>query len=232
MMRNDDLTIYARSKNWDLFSPDWGYLLEFPALELRSLCALSVGLRPQLADAGWVFAVALPHFDASDRDECFDSGLDDAHIDTFRVAPLREFLRRLHIAAGNLAPAGSLPILEETPKGEMTMVKVAEFVAWAKGKGWAIPPEFATTSTAITAQPAEQAKCQAKEESAGTDRAALMERRRKLAGKKAITKTLAIEFQISESMVRRIVREEAEKPASGIGATARQITSSKVHRIL
>jgi hypothetical protein len=146
---DDDLTIYARNKNWEIFSPDWDYLREFPTFELAPLCALSVGLIPQLAVPSWVFCVALPHFDGSKRDECSCPAEPDEEAENERgAAVLREFIRRVHIAPANLAPLGELPIAAGEANAERTRVRVADFAAWAKGKGWTLHPEFSTVATA------------------------------------------------------------------------------------
>jgi len=146
---DDDLTIYARCKNWEIFSPDWDYLREFPTFELAPLCALSVGLIPQLAVPSWVFCVALPHFDGSKRDECSCPAEPDEEAENERgAAVLREFIRRVHIAPANLAPLGELPIAAGEANAERTRVRVADFAAWAKGKGWTLHPEFSTVATA------------------------------------------------------------------------------------
>lgn len=140
MDNNDDLTVAARVKGWDIFAPDWAYLAQYPALELGSLCALSVGLHPAFASPAWVLHVAIPHFNGTDSDELYP--LEDAADGTKRAALLHDFLQRVGIAAGNLAPRGVLPIADGTANAERTVVKVADFVTWARGRGWALPDEF------------------------------------------------------------------------------------------
>lgn len=150
---DNDLTIAARVKDWEIFTPNWNYLQQHPAMELGSLCAMSVGLHPAFASLEWVFNVATPHFDGSkrdladlipseDRDALFDSDLDDAHIKAFRLALLDKFVQRARIAAANLTPLGLLPIAVGEPDGERTLVRVAEFAAWAAGMGWSLPDEL------------------------------------------------------------------------------------------
>jgi hypothetical protein len=140
MDNNDDLTVAARVKGWDIFAPDWNYLRQFPALPLGPLCALSVGLHPAFASPGWVFNIAMPHFSGTDPDECCP--LEDAAEGAKRAALLDDFLRRVQIAVGNLVPRGTLPIADGAADGEQTVVKVADFVAWADGMGWNLPHEF------------------------------------------------------------------------------------------
>lgn len=81
---------------------------------------------------------------------------------------------------------------------------------------------------AVTEDPPapEQANSETEEGSAGTDRSALMARRKQLNDDncKKITATLAKEFHISDRRVRAIVSEEKGKPRSGMGAMAQQMT--------
>jgi len=142
MDNDDDLTVAARVKGWDIFAPDWAYLAQYPALELGSLCALSVGLHPAFAFPGWVLQVALPHFNGTDSDELYP--LEDAAEGAKRAALLHDFLQRVGIAAGNLSPRGVLPIADSTANAERTVVKVADFVTWvtALPTPWELPEEM------------------------------------------------------------------------------------------
>lgn len=140
MDNNDDLTIAARVKGWEIFAPDWDYLRQYSTLQLGSLCALSVGLHPAFADPSWVFNVAMPHFSGTDSDELHL--LEDAAEGAKRAALLDDFLRRAHIAAAELVPRGTLPIADGAADGERTVVRVADFASWADGKGWSLHPEF------------------------------------------------------------------------------------------
>lgn len=140
MDNNDDLTIAARAKGWEIFAPDWDYLRQYSTLQLASLCALSVGLHPAFADPSWVFNVAMPHFSGTDSDELHP--LEDAAEGAKRAALLDDFLRRVHIAAAELVPRGTLPIANGAADGERTVVRVADFASWADGKGWNLRPEF------------------------------------------------------------------------------------------
>lgn len=140
MDKNDDLTIQARVKEWDIFSPQWDYLAEMPALELGSICAMSVGLHPYFASPAWVLLVAIPHFDGTDSDEWFP--IEDAEEGAELAKRLKEFLKRAHIACANLVPLGHLPIAAGEPSGEQTIVRVADFAAWAARRGWELPADF------------------------------------------------------------------------------------------
>lgn len=140
MDNNDDLTIAARVKGWEIFAPDWDYLRQYSTLQLGSLCALSVGLHPAFADPSWVFNVAMPHFSGTDSDKLHP--LEDAAEGAKRAALLDDFLRRVRIAAAELVPRGTLPIADGAADGEQTVVRVADFASWADGKGWNLHPEF------------------------------------------------------------------------------------------
>jgi hypothetical protein len=54
----DGLVVTSRR----LFAPDWSYLANFPTLEVRVLCALSVGIHPFFASPAWTLNVAIPYF--------------------------------------------------------------------------------------------------------------------------------------------------------------------------
>jgi hypothetical protein len=151
MDNNDELTIAARVKGWDIFVPNWDYLRQYPALQIASLCALSVGLHPAFASPGWVFNIAMPHFSGTDPDECCP--LEDAAEGAKWAALLDDFLRRVHIAVGNLVPRGTLPIADGAVDGERTVVKVADFATWADGMGWNLPPEFPRTQADAVVYP-------------------------------------------------------------------------------
>jgi len=151
MDSNDELTIAARVKGWEIFAPDWNYLRQYPALQLTSLCALSMGLHPAFASPGWVFNLAIPHFNGSNPDEFCP--LEDAAEGAKRAALLDDFLRRVQIAVGNLVPRGTLPIADGVADDERTVVKVADFSAWADGMGWNLPPEFPRTQADAVAYP-------------------------------------------------------------------------------
>ena len=142
MDRNDDLTICARVKDWEIFTPDWDYVREFPVFQLRSLCALSVGLNPIFADYDWIFNVAIPHFNQSDIDETIDSQMIDAQEYSSRSQLLDLCIKRIHIASANLSPRGALPIADGIANAEMTEVRIDDFAAWALQRGWSLPENF------------------------------------------------------------------------------------------
>ena len=205
---NDDLTVAARVKQWEIFAPDWDYLRQYSTLQLGSLCALSVGLHPAFAVPSWVFLIAKPHFSGEDPDELHllydDPEADEAAADAKvaeamaaeaaaearaaegmppkvaeaaakaadtaratkasatkarvakarvgaeRAALLGDFLRRVEIAAAELAPRGTLPIADGPADGERTVVRVTDFVSWADRRGWSLPPEFPRGSVEAT----------------------------------------------------------------------------------
>ncbi len=164
MDRNDELTIGARSKGWEIFSPQWDYLAEIPALELGSICAMSVGLHPYFASPAWVLLVAMPHFDGTDSDEWYP--LEDAKKGAERAKRLKEFLKRAHVACANLAPLGHLPIAAGEPNSEKTVVRVADFAVWAASRGWELPAEFPKPEPVLARADAELGP----EEAAGSDK--------------------------------------------------------------
>ncbi|WP_150047320.1 hypothetical protein [Methylomonas rhizoryzae] len=135
----EEITIDARAHGWDIFKPDWDYLQSFPALSLCSLVGLSVGLSPWFTRPDWVFRCAKPYFDGK-RDPDFDEAVTEQ--DSAKAEALGLFLKRIHIAVGNLAPAGSLNSISGIPQGEATFVNVAEFLAFAGRLGWELPEEF------------------------------------------------------------------------------------------
>lgn len=155
----DQLTLDAWLKGWEIFSPDWGVLSEFPTLPITGLCALSVGLHQYFAAPRWVNEVAIPYFGNQDarlrppelvraaapilfHDESHPPPIADGERGR-RIAALEEYLRRVAIAAENLQPKGELPICKgEEANGLLTVVKVPEFIAWAEKKGWSLPDEL------------------------------------------------------------------------------------------
>jgi hypothetical protein len=144
MDNNDDLTIAARVKGWEVFAPDWAYLLQRTSLPLVSLCALSVGLHPAFADPSWVFHIAMQHFSGADSDECCP--LEDAEEGAKRAALLNDFIRRVNIAVDELAPRGGLTPIEGADG--LAILRIADFATWATGKGWSLPDEFARAQAA------------------------------------------------------------------------------------
>lgn len=165
MDRNDELTIGARSKGWEIFSPQWDYLAEIPALELGSICAMSVGLHPYFASPAWVLLVAMPHFDGTDSDEWYP--LEDAKKGAERAKRLKEFLKRAHVACANLAPLGHLPIAAGEPNSEKTVVRVADFAVWAASRGWELPAEFPKPEPVLARADAEPVPEEARQAEAG-----------------------------------------------------------------
>jgi hypothetical protein len=146
MDNNDELTIAARVKGWEIFSPEWAYLLQRTSLPLVSLCALSVGLHPAFADPSWVFNIAMPHFSGTDSDECCP--FDDAEEGAKRAALLHDFIQRVNIAVDELAPRGSLTPIEGD--GVAAILRIADFTAFATGKRWGnLPDELTSVAYAV-----------------------------------------------------------------------------------
>jgi hypothetical protein len=89
-----------------------------------------------------VFNIAIPHFSGTDPDEYAPAV--GRRKGAKRAALLNLFLRRVHIAVANLAPRGELPIADGAAAGERTVVKVADFVAWATKLPdcWWLPEEL------------------------------------------------------------------------------------------
>jgi hypothetical protein len=142
MLENDDLTIQARLCGWDLFSPNWNFIKQIQATPLGSLCGLSVGLAPKFADPSWVFNVAMPHLNGTDTDDVFESGLDNAHVNKYQAGLLSKFIERAHVATQNLEPLGTLSPCLGSADSTNTLVRIVDFVRWAKVKGWSIPHEL------------------------------------------------------------------------------------------
>ena len=148
MLHNDDMTILARCKDWNLFQPDWPYILQRKTLALSVLCGLSVGLHPAFAEPSWAFNIAIPHLDGTDPDEGFDPGAQAAPEAADPAQRLHEFVRRVHIAQDNLAPYGDLVPVDAQNSGWHSAIRIADFVAWASSMGWSLPRELAPADAA------------------------------------------------------------------------------------
>ncbi len=141
-------------KGWDIFSPAWAHWVQFPAMEIRHLTALSVGLMPYFADVVWVELRAIPFFDnlrlhlssprlhPLDEEGVFNFDAWSSQDCASRAEILDTFIKRTRIAVGNLSPLGTLVPASGNPKGETTPVSASDFISWAHGKGWALPEEF------------------------------------------------------------------------------------------
>ena len=49
MDNNDDLTVAARVKGWDIFAPDWAYLAQYPDVARVGVCFMHM-----FQKAGWL----------------------------------------------------------------------------------------------------------------------------------------------------------------------------------
>lgn len=143
---DDDITIMARARHWRIFGPDWGYIREFPSLDVSALCGLSVGLKPFFASPAWVANVAIPHFSGQAMDE-FSAPRHDRR----KAALLQEFLKRVMVAQGNIEPLGALTVT--AVDGDAVYVPVADFAAMTTRLNWRIPKRF-TLGAAPQAAPA------------------------------------------------------------------------------
>lgn len=212
MDNNDDLTIAARVKGWEIFTPDWGYLRQHPALQLGSLCALSVGLHPYFDDPSWVLNIAKSHFNGTDPDEFCP--LEDATAGAKRAAMLDDFLRRVHIATANLSPLGALAPAIGNADSVQTLVRVADFVTWADGMGWNLPAEFP------------RPQLQRPKETPDARRTRLAKKRDilKASGVKGFLKQLATEEGVSVSRIKQYLSEKKPQttaPGWMTGATSK-----------
>jgi hypothetical protein len=140
-----EMTRDARARNWDIFSPKWEYFLKRPALPLQCLCALSSGIAPYFADPIWLLHHAMPNFDGSKRDEDYGPIPPEEKDECDKkVNKIKEFsLERLSIAKAHLAPCGELrPVVKSEVDWLLHIVKITDFVRWAKGMKWDIPDEL------------------------------------------------------------------------------------------
>lgn len=149
MNSNDDLqTRLDRIGRWKRFDIDWAHLRELAALGLVDLCALSVGIHPEYARLVRE-ATTLDPDDIPKPEEI-------AELAAYRNDSITEWERRVRVA-WNHAASGTLPVVRNAaPLGgrdpyeailtdaEKIAVRVADFAAWAKDRGWTLPPEFPT----------------------------------------------------------------------------------------
>ncbi len=154
MLENDELTIQARVSKWYLFSPNWNFIRQIPAVPLGSLCGLSIGLAPMFADPNWVINVAMPHLNGTDTDEVFEAGLDDAHVNKYQTGLLSKFIERAHVATANLEPLGTLQPAVGFADSTKTLVRVVDFIRWATVKGWSMPHELVEQLQRVIEPPA------------------------------------------------------------------------------
>ena len=153
---NHVLTVAARVKGWDLFSPRWSYINQHDTLSVRSLVALSLSINPIFADETWVFKTAIPYFEGQ-RDVDVDLPFkDDDEAACFDVSTeLHIFIERLSVAFNGLN-AGTLPMKFEGSAGPETTF--AEFRLFAQRKQWELPVEFPGDRPTIDIAGTEQAR--------------------------------------------------------------------------
>lgn len=145
MMDNDFQSRLDRIGQWEIFETDWAHIRELAVMKLADLCALSVGINPQYAEA-------VDDLTTIDPDAPLPGNI--AELAAFRNDKVDEWRRRRgvamnHVVAGtlpivrNAAPLGGHDPYEALPAdAETIMVKIADFVAWAIGMGWKMPDEF------------------------------------------------------------------------------------------
>jgi len=148
----EEISQDAEARNWEIFNPNWDYLANFPALSLAGLAGLSVGMHPWFAIPTWVIKFAIPYFEGESvtKEDKIIEKIErqieisrtpcEAHPD--KAKRLREFLQRIHIAVGNLAPLGNLSAVDGNIQSEATTVKVSDFITFANRLGWELPEEL------------------------------------------------------------------------------------------
>lgn len=206
-----ELTIAARAKEWDIFSPDWEFLLEHPALAILSLCALSVGLHPYFADPAWVLHVAIPAMALGG-----EAGEDVADAEP----KLRLFLQRCSVAMSHVR-AGGLRVLPSQSAAALPEVATDEFGAWASGLGWALPHQFVIglrDSDASNPGPDIPAEHTRSSVSGGTVKRWTDEAKEELSKYRKAhgTKAAAEHFGISTGLIRQLLPGEASKAPIGM----------------
>ena len=114
---------------WEIFQPNWEYLNEIDAFSLASLVGMSVGLHPYFSNPQWVDDAAIPYFNGTARDLYLDNPVSES--DAEKKDKLWLFIGRITIAVANLSPRGELLAVTGVVEGENTLVKAADFVAFA-----------------------------------------------------------------------------------------------------
>lgn len=146
MMNNDFQSRLDRIGQWDVFGIDWAHFRQLAILGIVDLCALSVGIDPE-------YGRLVRGMTTIDPDN-IPKPEEIANLAAYRNDTVTEWERRVGVAVNHVA-AGTLPIVRNAaPLGghdpyealpadaEKIVVRVADFVAWAIGMGWALPDEF------------------------------------------------------------------------------------------
>lgn len=147
MDNNDDLQPRLdRIGQWKAFDVDWAHFRELAVLGIVDLCALSVGIHPEYARLVRGLTTLDP--------ENIPTPEEIKALAAYRNDSITEWERRVgvavkHIKAGtlpivrNAAPFGGHDPYEVLPaNAESIVVKVADFVTWARGLAWALPDGF------------------------------------------------------------------------------------------
>jgi hypothetical protein len=145
---NDDLqNRLDRIGRWKIFKIDWAHVRELAVMPLVDLCAYSVGLHPEYAR----LVRGMTTIDPEDIPKPEEHA---AELAAYRNDRVMEWERRAAVAVNHVV-AGTLPVVRNPTSfggydpyealpgdAEKIVVKVADFVAWADGLGWKLPPKF------------------------------------------------------------------------------------------
>ncbi|MCJ0764170.1 hypothetical protein [Variovorax terrae] len=113
----------------------WPAVRNFPALTLRQLAALSVGLSPLYVAQVNDWNALDPSMTAEELNEFLADGLmEDARVD--------EANHRLRVAVMNTAPLGALTAVDAAALGPAAVVRVVDFIRWARAMDWVMPADF------------------------------------------------------------------------------------------
>lgn len=148
MDNNDDLQnrLDRFGQRWVLGADDWAHFSQLAVLGVVDLCALSVGIDPE-------YARLVRGMTTLDPDD-IPKPEDLKALAAYRNDSIVEWERRVCVAVNHIK-VGTLPIVRNAaPFGghdpyevlpadaENIVVKVADFVTWAAGLGWALHDEF------------------------------------------------------------------------------------------
>ena len=140
MDNNDDLQARLdRIGQWKAFDVDWAHFRELAVLGVVDLCALSVGIHPEYARLVRGMTTLDP--------ENIPKPEEIKALAAYRNDSIAEWERRVGVAVNHIK-AGTLPIVRNAaPLGghdpydalpadaAMIVVRVAVYVAWARGLG-------------------------------------------------------------------------------------------------
>lgn len=164
---NDELTIAARVKQWDIFKPDWEFLSQHPSFTLASLVGQSFEIHPYFCEPAWVFNIAIPYFKnkktllLGDIDQWYqyENNLTEEPLFNYpddekqelleyikeidvKLLKLNNFIEYIHVAVRNITPYGELMPIDGVVCSVNTMIKHSDFVAFALKNNWVLPMDF------------------------------------------------------------------------------------------